>query len=234
MKIFIALAISLLIHLYFLSIEEVHQPVLVSGAAKANVIGLNIVQRPQKKQVQQKVTEPVVVEKAINTTRFNGKELLAKQQKEPVKATDFVKELIPVEVVKKQLAPEPAKPVEQSAEIDTKASNIASASKVTDNIGLKNTPVVLEQPPLFKAPRPPLDYPNKARKRGYQGITLVLIRLDTAGSIETVVLVRSSGHKILDKAALKNVAKWQFHPVKHNGQLVKAQFEVPINFALNS
>ena len=62
----------------------------------------------------------------------------------------------------------------------------------------------------------------------------MLISLDTAGSIETVVLVRSSGHKILDKAALKNVAKWQFHPVKYNGQLVKAQFEVPINFALNS
>jgi protein TonB len=232
MNIFITLTISLLIHFYFLSIEEVHQPVLVSGTAKANVIGLNIVQTPQ--QVKQKVAEPFVVEKTINTTRFKGKELLAKQQKEAVNPVDFVKAPTPFEVVKKQLTPESAKPVEKTTEIEAQASNIASASKVTDNIGLKDRSVVLEQPPLFKKPRPPLDYPNRARKRGYQGITLVLISLDTAGSIETVVLVRSSGHKILDKAALKNVEKWQFHPVKHNGQLVKAQFEVPINFALNS
>ncbi|MCP4989414.1 MAG: energy transducer TonB [Colwellia sp.] len=234
MKIFIALAISLLIHLYFLSIEEVHQPVLISGAAQANVIGLNIVQTPQKVQVKQKITEPVVVEKTINSTQFKGKELLAKQAKELVKPAEFDKEPTPVEVIKKQLDPELTEPVEHIAEVDTQVNSVASASKVTDKSGLKDTPVVLEHPPLFKKPRPPLDYPNKARKRGYQGITHVLISLDAAGSVETVILVRSSGHKILDRAALKNVAKWQFHPVKHNGQLVKAQFEVPINFALNS
>ncbi len=234
MKIFITLVISLLIHLYFLSTEVVRQPVRVSGAAQANVIGLNIVQTPQKVQVKQKITEPVVVEKTINSTQFKGKELLAKQAKELVKPVEFDKEPTPVEVIKKQVEPELVEPVEHIAEVDTQVSSVASASKVTDKIGLKDTSVVLEQPPLFKKPRPPLDYPNKARKRGYQGITLVMISLDTSGSIENVVLVRSSGHKILDKAALKNVAKWQFHPVKHNGQLVKAQFEVPINFALNS
>ena len=234
MKIFITLVISLLIHIYFLSTEVVHQPLLVSGAAQAHVIGLNIVQAPQKIQVKHKVTEPVVVEETINSTRFKGKELLAKQSKEAVNPVDFVKEPTPVEVIKKQVDPKPPKPVEQIAEVDTSVSSVASASKLTDNMGLKNTPVVLAQPPLFKKPRPPLDYPNRARKRGYQGVTLVLISLDTSGSIETVVLIRSSGHTILDKAALKNVAKWQFHPVKHNGQLVKVQFEVPINFAFNS
>jgi protein TonB len=234
MKIFIALAISLLIHLYFLSSEEVHQPVLVSGAAKANVIGLNIVQTPQKPQMQKKVTEEVVVEKAINTTRFKGKDLLAKQAEEVVKPVDFVKEPEPVKKVEKQAEPELAEPVKQIAKADSNASSVASARKTTEKIGLQDSPVILEQPPLFKTPRPPLNYPNKARKRGYQGISLVMISLDTSGIIETVVLVKSSGYKILDKAALKNVAKWQFHPVKHNGQLVKAQFEVPINFALNS
>ncbi len=234
MKIFITLVISLVIHLYFLSNKVVHQPVQISGAVKANVIGLNIVKTPQKPQIQKKVTEEVVVEKAINTTRFKGKELLAKQAEEVVKPVDFVKAPEPVKQVEKQVEPELAEPVKQIAKADSNASSVASARQLTEKIGLQDSPVILEQPPLFKAPRPPLNYPNKARKRGYQGISLVMISLDTSGSIETVVLVKSSGYKILDKAALKNVAKWQFHPVKHNGQLVKAQFEVPINFALNS
>ncbi len=234
MKIIITLFISIFIHLYFLVTDVEQQPVFAAGATKAKVIGLNIVQAPQKVQVKNKIVEPVVVKKSINTTRFKGKELLAKQTKEVVKPVDFIKEVKPVEVVKKQEILEPATPVKDNTEVDPKASSIASANKVSDKMGLKNMPVVLTQPPLFKSPRPPLNYPNRARKRGYQGITLVLISLDTAGRIEAVVLVQSSGHEILDKAAIKNVAKWQFHPVKHNGQLVKAQFEVPINFALNS
>ncbi len=234
MKIIITLFISIFIHLYFLVTDVEQQPVLAAGATKANVIGLNIVQAPQKVQVKNKIVEPVVVKKSINTTRFKGKELVAKQTKEVVKPVDFVKEVKPVQVIKKQEILEPATPVKDNTEVDPKASSIASANKVSDKMGLKNMPVVLTQPPLFKSPRPPLNYPNRAQKRGYQGITLVLISLDTAGRIEAVVLVQSSGHEILDKAAIKNVAKWQFHPVKHNGQLVKAQFEVPINFALNS
>jgi protein TonB len=208
--------------------------VLVSGASQAHVIGLNIVQTPKKSQIKQQITEPKATKEIINTTTFKGDELFAKKAAITAPPVDYLANIEPIEHLKTDVAPEKPMPTEPSPATENATSSISSASKVTDKIGLRDTPLVLDNPPLFKQPRPPLDYPNKARRRGYQGITLLMISLDTSGAIEKVVLVKSSGYQILDKAALKNVARWQFHPVQHNGENVKARFKVPINFALNS
>ncbi len=234
MKILIAFTLSLLTHLYLLSTKAPHQPVLVSGASQAHVIGLNIMQTPQKSQIKQQITEPTVTKETINTSTFKGNELFAKKAPTAAPPVDYSAKNQPIEDLKTEVVPEKSLAIEPSPVTENATNSIVSASKVTDKIGLRDTPLVLDQPPLFKQPRPPLDYPNKARRRGYQGVTLLMISLDTSGAIEKVVLVRSSGYHILDKAALKNVARWQFHPVQYKGENVKARFQVPINFALNS
>ncbi len=245
MKILLTLVLSLLIHCYLLTVEALHQPVLVAGAAPAQVIGLNIVQAVSKPQIEQVITAPPQPQQAVNTTIFQGDKLFAKQTENNAVTVEHaakVKPIEPIEPIKAELTPDKvpekvvveARPTEPVPTKENSKTSIASAKLITEKIGLRDTPLDLEQPPLFKQPRPPLSYPNKARRRGYQGITLLMISLDTSGAIEKVAIVRSSGYQILDKAALKNVAKWQFHPVKVNGETVKARFQVPINFALNS
>jgi len=85
--------------------------------------------------------------------------------------------------------------------------------------------------PVYMKNIPP-QYPLLARRRGYQGRVLleVLVRRDgRAGSIR---LARSSGYEVLDRAAIKGVRNWLFHPAKRGDELVEMWVEIPIRFQL--
>jgi len=85
--------------------------------------------------------------------------------------------------------------------------------------------------PMYRRNTPP-QYPLIARRRGYQGRVLleVLVRRDgRAGSIR---LARSSGYEVLDRAAIKGVRNWLFHPAKRGDELVEMWVEIPIRFQL--
>lgn len=79
--------------------------------------------------------------------------------------------------------------------------------------------------------RPP-DYPPSARTRGQQGEALVRILVGTDGQASQVRIERSSGHSILDRAALLAVRGWRFHPARVDGIAREAWIVVPINFSL--
>jgi protein TonB len=47
-----------------------------------------------------------------------------------------------------------------------------------------------------------------------------------------VLVKQSSGHAVLDEAALAAVRAWRFEPATLNGAPVEAEAEVPIRFKL--
>lgn len=57
---------------------------------------------------------------------------------------------------------------------------------------------------------PPPHYPAIARRRGWQGTVIVAVTCDANGMVTTATVVRSSGHAVLDEAALATVRRWQF------------------------
>lgn len=128
--------------------------------------------------------------------------------------------------------PETQNPKKKQKHTDSDATQLATAKQLNQQNSVSNTPVRLEELPLFKAPRPPLSYPLRAKRRGLQGVSIFEIELNTQGEIVQLTLLKSSGHDSLDRAAKENVKQWQFYPVKQNGQAVKAQFTVPIEFKL--
>jgi len=72
-------------------------------------------------------------------------------------------------------------------------------------------------------------YPPVARKRGYEGTVVVLVTLDTVGNLSGLVVSRSSGHKVLDKAAVELIKK--VLPYEHNtGKTISV--EIPISYEL--
>lgn len=80
---------------------------------------------------------------------------------------------------------------------------------------------------------PPPEYPEVAVKRGYQGVVVILARISVEGSPVEVTLERSSGYRLLDRAARKAVLRWKFHPGTRNGRPVESEVEIPIRFTID-
>lgn len=57
---------------------------------------------------------------------------------------------------------------------------------------------------------PPPDYPAVARRRGWQGTVIVAVTCAADGRVTVAVVVRSSGHDVLDDAALAAIRRWRF------------------------
>ena len=79
---------------------------------------------------------------------------------------------------------------------------------------------------------PPPKYPRAARRRGQEGRVVLSVRVSSQGSADTVTIHSSSGHGILDRAAVKAVQRWRFIPAQRNGQAVAMTVRVPVTFKL--
>ena len=77
-------------------------------------------------------------------------------------------------------------------------------------------------------------YPYVARRRGMEGKVVIEAVVDRAGTVATAVVVVSSGHRLLDRAALSAVKRWIFQPARRRGQAVGATIAIPITFALET
>lgn len=77
-------------------------------------------------------------------------------------------------------------------------------------------------------------YPMDARTQGLQGETVVRIRIDRKGNVRYYLLERSTGHAILDRAAIDMVRRANPVPAVPNdypkGDLI--EFLIPVNFHL--
>jgi periplasmic protein TonB len=82
---------------------------------------------------------------------------------------------------------------------------------------------IINQPPL---------YPRIARERGWEGVVILKVHVDTNGLPSRVIIEQSSGHEVLDRSAVNAVEKWQFVPAKLGSIPFAAWVKVPIRFYL--
>ena len=78
----------------------------------------------------------------------------------------------------------------------------------------------------------PVAYPMLARRQGLEGEAIIEVWLDEEGEQLQRVIIQSSGHALLDQAALRSVAQSQFSPYQENGQPQRSRLRVPIQFTL--
>jgi protein TonB len=83
------------------------------------------------------------------------------------------------------------------------------------------------------ARNPPPAYPEAARQRGQQGDVELRIRVGEDGSALRVELSRSSGHRLLDEAAIEAARRWRFAPATRGGQPVADDFLALFSFRLD-
>ena len=86
-------------------------------------------------------------------------------------------------------------------------------------------------PPHFRVRYKP-SYPKEARANRIEGVVLLLVSIDTGGHVTNAELISSSGHVMLDRAALSSVRAWQFEPARNQGHSVAARVEIPVRFRI--
>jgi protein TonB len=79
---------------------------------------------------------------------------------------------------------------------------------------------------------PPPDYPRRARRLGLEGEVLIRTRILPNGESDELVLAHSSGHALLDQAAMAAVRKWRFRPARRGDALIVSWVEIPVRFRL--
>jgi TonB family protein len=73
-------------------------------------------------------------------------------------------------------------------------------------------------------------YPEKAKADKISGMVILEIVIGTEGTVMETVVIRSA-HPLLDAAATKAVAQWEFTPTLLNGRPVELIMSVNVTFA---
>ncbi|BBI99629.1 hypothetical protein FGKAn22_13220 [Ferrigenium kumadai] len=125
-------------------------------------------------------------------------------------------------------------PVQEAAEAAPQPVAAAPVQTVTAPPAVAAAPVA-DTAPDFKAaylnnPRPA--YPMAARRMGWEGRVVLNVEVLAEGSCGDVNVFQSSGHEVLDNAALRTVKGWHFVPASRAGRPITQWFKVPIQFSL--
>jgi protein TonB len=107
----------------------------------------------------------------------------------------------------------------------------AAMPPATQSDGTRSGTVLKLALPLYRQNEPPL-YPLKARRLGYEGIVMLKVLIDEDGRVDDLRVLRSSGHRVLDRAALSAVRKWLFEPGTEGGVKKKMWVKIPVRFDL--
>ncbi|MDY4283703.1 MULTISPECIES: energy transducer TonB [unclassified Xanthomonas] len=165
--------------------------------------------KPQPAQQVQQDTEQV---KPLPEPLPAGSAASSMPQAKPAPAGDAPK------LVETTPAPPPTTEAPAPAAGGDVAGNTATA------LAPGNRPVPLE------GQTPPPRYPPAALRRGDAGTVVVRVEVDASGAPAGVALLRRSGSRDLDRAAMETVRRWKFRPAQQNGRAVPASIEIPFDF----
>lgn len=78
------------------------------------------------------------------------------------------------------------------------------------------------------------DYPAAALRRGEQGLAVVRVTVGADGRATTAIVAQSSGHALLDSAAVAKVLRdCRFVPARRNDEPVAGEALQPMNFRMD-
>lgn len=138
-----------------------------------------------------------------------------------------------IERAEKPLIRQPVQEADVS-ELHAKAEAPPPVQAVTAPPAVAAAPVI-DSAPDYRAsylnnPRP--SYPMAARRMGWEGRVVLNVEVLATGYCGDASVFRSSGHEVLDNAALRTVKGWRFVPASRAGHPVTQWFKVPIQFSL--
>jgi len=131
--------------------------------------------------------------------------------------------------------------VQPTERASPKAPDVAPAQPAPPSAAPAPTPPAPAPEPVVTPPvgnaaylhNPAPRYPEAAQEEGWEGRVVLRVHVDAAGHPVSVDLHASSGHEVLDKAALAAVRRWTFVPAKRGSTPIDGWVDVPLDFRLN-
>lgn len=167
---------------------------------------------PDQKHPEQQVQKPAAT-KAVKAVNVASKELASSDKPAPA------------EPPQEQRQQETPARVEVALEKQTESQQASVAITAQTSSLLRNE---LQQAFLLK-----FYYPRLAQKRGWQGEVRLGLKVAASGRLEDIRILQSSGHGLLDRAALDSLGKVKSLPAAIallNGQEMK--LELPVQYRL--
>ncbi|MDH3421474.1 MAG: TonB family protein [Gemmatimonadota bacterium] len=88
----------------------------------------------------------------------------------------------------------------------------------------------IEQPtPLFGDA--PIEYPLQMWDQDMEGETVLRVRVDVVGDVDSVEVLESSGYASFDSAAVAGARELRFTPARRDGKRITVWAEVPVHFS---
>jgi len=213
-RILIAAIIAVGIHWLFLGIEFDRTRGGFSEKPKSRIVTMTLVSRQPKKTKSKPVTNKhVSVDR--NKKKAEKKKLLSKPEKKKhvIRSSN---------AVKNNLTQEPARDI-----LKDRSSTEAKQSFL-DSQGFNSVKKAI---PIYdKNPSP--EYPLIARRRGFQGTVVLEVMVKPNGRVGDLKVFKSSGYKVLDRAASVSVRDWIFKPAIKGNEKIEMWVRVPVYFQL--
>ncbi len=194
----------------------VTEPVVTTAFAPEKIAVLPEIKQPE--------TPPIVEAKAapVPLPRVRPKTLpvdLSKIEpvKEPVTSAVAATLELPDDVVTDDKSEPEQKPA------------VATEPAVSANKGRDESTVVHEA--RYRRQVPPA-YPRRALDLGQQGTVTLHAEVLPSGDPRELKIAKSSGHRLLDMAAVAAVRKWKFEPTSVDGAAIVSWVRVPVNFVI--
>ena len=107
---------------------------------------------------------------------------------------------------------------------------LPAASGSARNDSITRAEASVEKPRYTRTPSP--IYPRTARTRGQEGVVLLSVKVLANGRTDQILVKKSSGYALLDRAALDAVRFWRFEPAKRSQIPLTMIVDIPIRFSL--
>ncbi len=123
-------------------------------------------------------------------------------------------------------------PREKKTQDVTQKKNVKQhvASVPSQNRGKDKSTVVVHEA-NYRRQTPPV-YPHRALELGQQGVVTLHAEILPDGYPRALKVAKSSGHRLLDMAAIAAVKKWEFEPRTRNGSATTSWVRVPVRFII--
>ena len=213
-RILIAAIIAVGIHCLFLGIEFDRTRGGFSEKPKSRIVTMTLVSRQPKKAESKPVANKHVPVNR-NKKKAEKKKLLAKPEKKKhvIRSSN---------AAKNNFTQEPARDI-----LKDRSSAEANQSFL-DSQGFNSVKKAI---PIYdKNPSP--EYPLIARRRGFQGTVVLEVMVDRNGRVGDLKVFKSSGYKVLDRAASASVREWMFKPAIKGNEKIEMWVRVPVCFQL--
>ncbi|HSH46277.1 MAG TPA: energy transducer TonB [Longimicrobiales bacterium] len=87
-------------------------------------------------------------------------------------------------------------------------------------------------PPRAMMEESPFEYPLALWDAGVEGESLVMVRVDAAGAVDSVYVLESGGEPAFDSAAVAGARTMTFLPARQGDAVVSAWVRLPVRFEL--